>query len=104
MDANGRVLPFMQTYLPHIYSIIAFITVGLSLLMVSNIPYAAFKGGKGGKKKMSLPTLVLIVIIIGLLVRYPQDVVFIMFATYALFGIIITLFKAFKNLGGKQEI
>ena len=94
----------MHTYLPHIYNLIALITVGLSLLMVSTIPYAAFKGGKNGpKKKINVSTLVLIVIIIGLLVRYPQDVIFIMFATYALVGIFMTMFNAFKNLGNKEN-
>lgn len=103
-DANGRMLPFMHTYLPYIYNIIALITVGLSLLMVSNIPYAAFKGGKNGaKRKMPLYTLVLIVIVIGLLVRYPQDVVFIMFSTYALVGILMTIFNAFKNMKNKES-
>jgi len=103
-DANGRLLPFMHAYLPHIYSLIAVITVGLSLLMVSTIPYAAFKGGaKGGKRKISLPALVLIVILIGLFVRYPQDVVFIMFATYALVGIVMTMVRGFKNIGNKAN-
>ena len=94
----------MHTYLPYIYNIIALITVGLSLLMVSSIPYAAFKGGKNGaKRKMPLYTLVLIVIVIGLLVRYPQDVVFIMFSTYALVGIFMTIFNAFKNMKNKES-
>lgn len=103
-DANGRIFPFMNTYLPHIYNLIAFITVGLALLMVSNIPYAAFKGGsKTGKRKISVTKLAIIAIIIALLFKYPQDVVFIVFGLYALMGIIMMLFKAFRNMGSKKE-
>ncbi len=107
MDANGKVMPFMQTFLPHIYNIIAFITIGLALLMVSNIPYAAFKGKKEGadtdKKRISVTKLALIAIVIAFLFKYPQDVVFIVFGAYALMGIIMTIFKAFKNIGTKKD-
>lgn len=101
-DANGRVMPFMEIYLPHIYNLIALITIVLSLLMVSNIPYAAFKGGsKKSAKKAALGKLILVVILIALLFKYPQDVVFILFGLYALMGIVVTLFKAFKRIKDK---
>jgi len=104
LDANGRVLPFLQVYLPHIYSLIAFITIALSLLMVSNIPYAAFKGGfKKVSRKTSVAMLVLLVILIALLIKYPQDVVFIIFSLYALVGVLMAMFRAFRNLGNKAQ-
>lgn len=107
LDANGKIMPFMQTYLPHIYNFIAFITIGLALLMVSNIPYAAFKGKKEGedaeKKKISVTKLAVIAIILAFLFKYPQDVVFIVFGLYALMGVIMTIFKAFKNIGSKKD-
>lgn len=104
LDANGRVMPFMTTYLPYIYNIIAVITVVLSLLMVSNIPYAAFKGGtkSGMKKRIPVAKLALVVILIALLFTYPQDVVFIIFSCYALMGIVMTLFRGFKNIRTKK--
>jgi CDP-diacylglycerol--serine O-phosphatidyltransferase len=103
-DANGRIMPFMSTYLPLISNLISFITVGLALLMVSNIPYAAFKGArKGGKRRISLMHLVLVAIVLALLFKYPQDVVFIVFGSYALIGVIMTLFRAFKNLGANKK-
>jgi CDP-diacylglycerol--serine O-phosphatidyltransferase len=103
-DANGRVMPFMVAYLPHIYNVIALITVGLALLMVSNIPYAAFKGDrKKGAKRVTLAKLVLVVIIIALMLKYPQDIVFIIFASYALMGVVMTLFKAFQKIRIKDR-
>ncbi len=104
-DANGKVMPFMQTYLPHIYNLTAFITIGLALLMVSNIPYAAFKGKKEGapRKRITVTKLALIAIIIAFLFKYPQDMVFIIFGLYALMGIIMVIFKAFKNMAVKKD-
>ncbi len=108
LDANGKVMPFMQTYLPYIYNLIAFITIGLALLMVSNIPYAAFKGKKENSqdtphKKISVTKLAIIAIVIAFLFKYPQDVVFIVFGLYALMGVIMMIFKAFKNISLKKE-
>ena len=108
LDANGKVMPFMQIYLPHIYNLIAFITIGLALLMVSNIPYAAFKGKKENgqetaEKKISVTKLAIIAIVIAFLFKYPQDVVFIVFGLYALMGVIMMIFKAFKNMSLKKD-
>ena len=106
-DANGKIMPFMTNYLPHIRSAIAFITIGLAFLMVSNVPYAAFKGKKehkeGKERKITVTKLAAIAIIIALLFKYPQDVVFIVFGLYALIGLLMFIFKAFKNIGKKEE-
>jgi CDP-diacylglycerol--serine O-phosphatidyltransferase len=97
LDSNGRIMPVMASYLPYIYNFIALITFVLAALMVSSIPYAAFKGG-GNKKnrKFFLAKLVLIVFAIALTIIYPQDVVFIFFSSYAFIGIIIWILKAFR--------
>jgi CDP-diacylglycerol--serine O-phosphatidyltransferase len=102
-DANGRLLPFMPMYLPYIYNFIALITAALSLLMVSNIPYAAFKGGnKTGRRRISVWKGALAAIIMALFLKYPQDVVFILFGAYALMGIVMVFFKAFRNIREKN--
>lgn len=100
-DTNGHLLPVMKTYLPYIHNIIAFITIALALLMVSTIPYAAFKEKRSSseRRKASLSKLVLIAIVLVLFFKYPQDVIFIVFGLYALFGVIMVLFRAFT----KQE-
>jgi CDP-diacylglycerol--serine O-phosphatidyltransferase len=103
-DANGRLLPFMPSYLPYIYNLIAFITVGLALLMVSNIPYAAFKGSNKpvGARRISVFKFFVFVTVVALFFKYPQDIVFILFGAYALMGIVMTMFKAFKNIKEKN--
>lgn len=102
-DANGRLLPGMHLYLPYIYNAVAFITVGLALLMVSNIPYAAFKGGSrpAAHRKLPIVKLVGIVVVVALFFKYPQDIVFILFGAYAIIGVIMTMFKAFRNIREK---
>ncbi len=98
LDSDGRILPFMGVYLPFVYDFIALITVVLSLLMVSSIPYAAFKDKKQGGKKITIAKLVAIVFIIALLFRYPQDMIFLVFSAYALIGLIMGLIRAFKKI------
>lgn len=96
-DANGHILPFMKVLLPYVYSAIAFITIGLALLMVSTIPYAAFKEKRNPseKRKGFVGRLVLIAIVLFLFFKYPQDVIFIVFGLYALMGIIMVFVRAF---------
>ena len=98
-DANGHILPFMKILLPYVYSIIAFITIALALLMVSTIPYAAFKEKRNPteKRKGFIGRLVLIAIIFCLFVIYPQDVIFIVFGLYALMGVIMVFVRAFTK-------
>ncbi|MDR0734507.1 MAG: CDP-diacylglycerol--serine O-phosphatidyltransferase [Elusimicrobiota bacterium] len=100
-DADGRLLPGMHIYLPYIYNGVAFLTIGLALLMVSNIPYAAFKDGvkpAAGRRRISAAKLIGVVIVLALFFKYPQDIVFILFGSYALMGIIVMMFKAFRNI------
>lgn len=96
-DANGHILPFMKILLPYVYSAIAFITIALAFLMVSTIPYAAFKEKRkpSDKRKGFIGRLVLIAIIFCLFVIYPQDVIFIVFGLYALIGVIMVFVRAF---------
>jgi CDP-diacylglycerol--serine O-phosphatidyltransferase len=105
LDANGRLLPGMHIYLPYIYNGVAFLTVGLALLMVSSIPYAAFKSGAkpaAGRRKISALKFTGVAIVMALFFKYPQDIVFILFGSYALMGIIVMMFKAFRNIKEKN--
>ena len=87
----------MKILLPYVYSAIAFITIGLALLMVSTVPYAAFKEKRNpaDKRKGTIAKLALIVIVLFLFFKYPQDVIFIVFGLYALMGIIMVFVRAF---------
>lgn len=98
MESNmgGHNLKIMTLYLPHIYNFVAAAMVILALLMVSSIPYAAFKAKRD--KRMSVWLMLLIVVLVVLLVRYPQDVIFIVMSAYVLFGLLAVLYRAFKGI------
>lgn len=98
MESNmgGHNLRIMTVYLPHLYNFVSIAMVILALLMVSNIPYAAFKAKR--ERRMSVWMMLLIVVLVVLLVRYPQDVIFIVMSAYVLFGLLAVLYRAFKGI------
>lgn len=95
-DMNGRNIHLLTIYLPHIYNFVWFAMLILSLLMVSNVPYAAFKAKR--QKGMSVWTLLLMVFLVVLLIRFPQDVIFIVFSLYVLVGLLAVLYRAFRGI------
>jgi CDP-diacylglycerol--serine O-phosphatidyltransferase len=103
--AGSNIKP-LEMFMPYIYNTIAFIMIALALLMVSDIPYAAFKGKRETKKEYKKNALLLIIlaaILVFLLIRHPQDVVFIVFSVYVLMGIVTVLFRAFRSIGDKND-
>lgn len=98
MEGNmgGRNIHLLTVYLPHLYNFVWFAMLILSLLMVSNIPYAAFKSKR--EKGLSVWTLLLIVFLVVMLIRFPQDVIFIVFSLYMLFGLLAVLYRAFRKI------
>lgn len=102
MESNmgGHNIPLMTAYLPHIYNLVAIAMVVLALLMVSTVPYAAFKAKRD--KKMSVWMMLLIVVLVVLLVRYPQDVILIVMSAYVLFGLLAVLYRAFKGIKAEK--
>ncbi len=98
MEGNmgGRNINLLTVYLPHLYNFVWFAMLILSLLMVSNIPYAAFKSKR--EKGLSVWTLLLIVFLVVMLIRFPQDVIFIVFSLYVLFGLLAVLYRAFRKI------
>ncbi|GHT38993.1 CDP-diacylglycerol--serine O-phosphatidyltransferase [Bacteroidia bacterium] len=97
VGVRGQNLPFLNHALPHIYNCISFVVIGLAFLMVSKIPYAAFKG-KGDFGKNSVWFILFAAIFVYLTIKYPQNVVLIVFSVYVLVGIIAVIFHAFKNI------
>ncbi len=98
MEGNmgGHNIRLLTIYLPHLYNFVWFAMLVLSLLMVSNIPYAAFKNKR--EKRMGVWTLLLIVFLVVMLIRFPQDIIFIVFSLYVLFGLLAVLFRAFGKI------
>ncbi len=102
LDEVKRVLPIAKVYIPYIFSAVSLITLGLALLMVSNIPYAAFKSApQGGKRKVTLSKFLFLAILIILFIKYPQDIIFIVFGLYVLVGLIVALVRKFMSLNAK---
>ena len=98
MEGNmgGRNIHLLTVYLPYVYNFVWFAMLILSLLMVSNIPYAAFKAKR--EKGLSVWTLLLIVFLVVMLIRFPQDVIFIVFSLYVIFGLLAVLYRAFRGI------
>ena len=63
-----------------------FVVVGLALLMVSSIPYGAFKQVKLLGRK-NLPLLVAVLAVAGLVYFYPQNALFVIFLLYVISGL-----------------
>ncbi len=96
-NMGGHNLRIMELFiLPHLYNLVAIAMIGLAILMVSTVPYAAFKSKR--ERKISVWLMLLIVVLVVLLVRYPQDVIFIVMSAYVLFGLLAVLYRAFKGI------
>ena len=95
-NANGHNLHIMTVYLPYIYNFVAIAMIVMAVLMVSTVPYAAFKAKRD--KKMSVWFMLFLVCLVVLLIRFPQDIVFIVMSAYVLFGLLAVLYRAFKGI------
>ncbi len=93
---NGHNIPLVETYVTHLYNIVWFLMLILAILMVSNIPYAAFKAKR--EKKLSVWFLLLVVFIVVMLIKFPQNVVLVVFSLYILFGLLAVLYRAFRGI------
>lgn len=98
-NVNGHNLWFVETYITHLYNFVWFMMLILAILMVSNVPYAAFKAKR--EKKLSVWFLLLIVFLVVMLIKFPQNVILVVFSLYILFGLLAVLYRAF--LGTKIE-
>lgn len=95
-NMGGHNLHIMTVYLPYIYNFVVFAMIVMALLMVSTVPYAAFKAKRN--KKMSVWMILFFVFLVVLLVRYPQDIIFIVMSSYVIFGLLAVLYRAFKGI------
>ncbi len=98
-NVNGHNLWFVESYVTHLYNFVWFMMLILAILMVSNVPYAAFKAKR--EKKLSVWFLLLIVFLVVMLIKFPQNVILVVFSLYILFGLLAVLYRAF--LGIKVE-
>lgn len=73
----------------------SFIVPVLSLLMVSSIPFPAFKGGISMASKSAL---ILLTAVLVLFIGYPRETLFVVFSCYVLYGILRCLLNLIKSL------
>lgn len=90
-DDAGRKISLLSSGMPFIYAVFPFIMIGLSLLMVSSIPYAAFKSGNVFRLK-SVSGIIISVSIVSMIIAYPQNVLFLFFSIYAVSGIVLGIY------------
>ena len=95
-NVNGHNLWFVETYITHLYKFVWFMMLILAILMVSNVPYAAFKAKR--EKKLSVWFLLLIVFLVVMLIKFPQNVILVVFSLYILFGLLAVLYRAFLGI------
>lgn len=95
-NVNGHNLWFVETYITHLYNFVWFMMLILAILMVSNVPYAAFKAKR--EKKLSVWFLLLIVFLVVMLIKFPQNVILVVFSLYILFGLLAVLYRAFLGI------
>jgi CDP-diacylglycerol--serine O-phosphatidyltransferase len=92
-EGNVRSIKLVMNQMPFVYGIIPFIMIALALLMVSSIPYAAFKQGNLLNPN-SIKGLFLILSILFLIIAYPQDALFLFFSLYAISGLLALMYRA----------
>jgi len=104
-DLTFKTIPLLMKTMPTFFKAMPIVMVLLSLLMVSNIPFASFKKTRLSRPK-ALQFLVLILVMVALVIVYPQNTFFILFSLYVISGIIIYVSKyarRLKNFRIKRE-
>ncbi len=76
--------PLMEG-LPYLYAVFPILMLGIAFLMVSNVPYQAFKQPL---RPRSVRTLLLIVFAGFLVYAYPQNAIFLFFVGYVFSGLV----------------
>ncbi len=90
-DDPSRNIAIINKSVPYLYAFFPFILIGLSLLMVSSVPYAAFKSGNMFRLK-SISGVIISVSVIAMIIAFPQNSLLIFFSVYALSGIVLLIY------------
>ncbi len=93
----ARGISWIMNRMPFIYGILPFLIIFLSLLMISSIPYGAFKSGSVFKPK-SISFLFFVVAAIFFIVAYPQNSLFLFFFLYVVSGVVMFIFKSLVSV------
>jgi CDP-diacylglycerol--serine O-phosphatidyltransferase len=87
-NLNFKTIPALMELMPTFFSVMPIVIVVLSFLMVSNIPYMAFKKIKLSRIR-TIELFAFILVLIILIVIFPQNTIFIIFSVYAASGLLL---------------
>jgi len=84
---NIKTIPILMGLMPKFFKAMPIVITVLSFLMVSNIPYMSFKKIKLTRVR-TIEFFALMIVLIILVVVYPQNIFFLIFSVYAVSGMI----------------
>lgn len=90
-----KTIPVLMQKMPFFFKIMPIVMVILSFLMISKVPYGAFKHIKWTKPK-SIQVFFLAIVFIALIFAYPQNMFFIIFFGYILSGFVILILRYYR--------
>ncbi|MDR1474577.1 MAG: CDP-diacylglycerol--serine O-phosphatidyltransferase [Endomicrobium sp.] len=82
-----KTIPVLMKNMPIFFETMPVVMVILSLLMVSNVPYYSFKKMKLSKPK-TFRLFVLVVLLLFLMIVFPQNIIFVLFSLYIFSGLL----------------
>ncbi len=92
---NSKTIPVLMQKMPFFFNIMPIVMVVLAFLMVSTVPYGAFKHIKWTRPK-TIQVFFLAVVFVALICAYPQNMFFIIFFGYILSGFVALIFRYFR--------
>lgn len=94
-DRPAHTLRAVMEGLPYLYAAFPFVMVAVSFLMVSKVPYRAFKQPL---RPRSLRALITLVVAGFFIYAYPQNAIFLFFLFYLLSGVLGALFSGARSV------
>lgn len=92
---QGRMGNTLYDLVPLLHKAIPVIVFSLALLMISKVQYATFKKTHFFRPQ-SLRTFMITVFVFFMIYAYPQNTIFILYSSYILWGIVQTLWRAYR--------
>lgn len=90
-----KTIPIIMHRMPFFYNILPVFMIVISILMISTVPYAAFKKFKPSRPK-SLQLITLLMVTILFIIAFPQNSIFILFLAYLLSGFVAYIFRYWR--------
>jgi CDP-diacylglycerol--serine O-phosphatidyltransferase len=91
---NVKTIPVLMNTMPVFFRAMPIVMILLSFLMVSNVPYLSFKRIALSRLR-TIQLLVLSIVLVLLILVYPQNIIFIIFTVYALSGLVVYFIRFF---------